>query len=62
MPPQVKKIQEDVEFYVESNQEPDFEENMYIYDDLDLEDNHGRNKGLCYKFSKKVGCPLLIYG
>ncbi|KAK2167543.1 hypothetical protein LSH36_26g02115 [Paralvinella palmiformis] len=35
---QIKRIQEDVEYYVYSNQEPDFEENEYVYDDLDLDD------------------------
>ncbi|XP_048762642.1 CCR4-NOT transcription complex subunit 3-like isoform X2 [Ostrea edulis] len=35
---QIKKIKDDVEYYVESNQEPDFEENEFLYDDLDLED------------------------
>lgn len=35
---QIKKIKEDVEYYVESNQEPDFEENEFIYDDLDLDE------------------------
>lgn len=31
---QVKKIKDDVEYYIESSQEPDFEENEYIYDDI----------------------------
>lgn len=35
---QIKKIKDDVEYYIESSQEPDFEENEFIYDDLDLED------------------------
>ena len=35
---QIRKIKEDVEYYADSNQEPDFEENEYIYDDLDLEE------------------------
>uniref|UniRef100_T1IZ81 CCR4-NOT transcription complex subunit 3 n=1 Tax=Strigamia maritima TaxID=126957 RepID=T1IZ81_STRMM len=35
---QIKKIRDDVEYYIESSQEPDFEENEFIYDDLDLED------------------------
>ena len=33
----IKKIYDDVEYYVDSNQEPDFEENNYLYDDLDLD-------------------------
>ncbi|KAG1216715.1 hypothetical protein G6F35_009836 [Rhizopus arrhizus] len=35
---QVTGIKEDVQYYVESNQEPDFEEDEYIYDDLNLEE------------------------
>lgn len=31
---QIKKIKEDVEYYIDSSQEPDFEENEYIYDDI----------------------------
>lgn len=35
---QIKDVREDVDYYVESNQEEDFEENEYIYADLDLEE------------------------
>jgi CCR4-NOT transcription complex subunit 3 len=35
---QIKEIKDDVEYYVDSNQEPGFEENEYIYEELDLED------------------------
>ncbi|XP_064640327.1 CCR4-NOT transcription complex subunit 3-like isoform X2 [Lineus longissimus] len=35
---QLKKIKEDVEYYIEANQEPDFEENEFIYHDIDIED------------------------
>lgn len=31
---QIRRIKEDVEYYIESSQEPDFEENEYIYDDI----------------------------
>ncbi|XP_053673335.1 CCR4-NOT transcription complex subunit 3 [Anopheles nili] len=31
---QIKKIKEDVEYYIDSSQEPDFEENEFIYDDI----------------------------
>ncbi|XP_068616190.1 CCR4-NOT transcription complex subunit 3-like, partial [Brachionichthys hirsutus] len=34
----VRRIKEDVEFYLDSSQEPEFEENEFLYDDLDLED------------------------
>ena len=35
---QIKKIKDDVEYYIESSQDPDFEDNEFIYEDLDLED------------------------
>lgn len=31
---QIKRIKDDVEYYIESSQDPDFEENEYIYDDI----------------------------
>ncbi|KMY91636.1 CCR4-NOT transcription complex subunit 3 isoform X3 [Drosophila simulans] len=31
---QVNKIKDDVEYYIDSSQEPDFEENEFIYDDI----------------------------
>lgn len=31
-------MQDDVEYYLDSSQDPDFEENEFLYDDLDLED------------------------
>lgn len=34
----VRKIKDDVEYYLDSSQDPDFEENEFIYDDLDLEE------------------------
>ncbi|XP_072226020.1 CCR4-NOT transcription complex subunit 3-like isoform X2 [Leuresthes tenuis] len=34
----IRKIKDDVEFYLDSSQDPDFEENEFLYDDLDLED------------------------
>ncbi|KAM8827124.1 CCR4-NOT transcription complex subunit 3a isoform 1-T1 [Synchiropus picturatus] len=34
----IQKIKDDVEYYIDSSQEPDFEENEFLYDDLDLED------------------------
>ncbi|XP_044730157.1 CCR4-NOT transcription complex subunit 3 isoform X3 [Chrysoperla carnea] len=30
----IRRIKEDVEYYIESSQDPDFEENEYIYDDI----------------------------
>ncbi|XP_077979393.1 CCR4-NOT transcription complex subunit 3-like isoform X2 [Glandiceps talaboti] len=35
----IKKIKDDLEYYIDASQEPDFEENEFIYDDLDLEEN-----------------------
>lgn len=35
---QVKELQDDVAYYIEENQEPEFLENEFIYDDLDLDD------------------------
>lgn len=35
---QVRHLQDDVNYYVDSNQEPDFEEDEGIYDELNLED------------------------
>ncbi|XP_047029680.1 CCR4-NOT transcription complex subunit 3 isoform X2 [Helicoverpa zea] len=32
--PQIKRIKEDVEYYIDSSQDPGFEENEYIYDDI----------------------------
>uniref|UniRef100_A0A8C5D8M6 CCR4-NOT transcription complex subunit 3 n=1 Tax=Gouania willdenowi TaxID=441366 RepID=A0A8C5D8M6_GOUWI len=34
----ILKIKDDVEYYIDSSQDPDFEENEFLYDDLDLED------------------------
>lgn len=34
----VHKIKDDVEYYIDSSQDPDFKENEFLYDDLDLED------------------------
>ncbi|XP_034241635.1 CCR4-NOT transcription complex subunit 3 [Thrips palmi] len=31
---QIRKIKDDVEYYIEASQEPDFEENEFIYDDI----------------------------
>lgn len=31
---QVRRIKDDVEYYIESSQEPDFEENTFMYDDI----------------------------
>nr|CAD7441096.1 unnamed protein product [Timema bartmani] len=33
-PIEIRRIKDDIEYYIESAQEPDFEENEYIYDDI----------------------------
>ena len=50
---QIKKIKDDVEYYIESSQDPDFEENEFIYEDLELEDMQEflSKQRLCSKFS-----------
>ncbi len=35
---EIKTIQDDLQYYIESNQEPDFAENELIYEDLNLDD------------------------
>lgn len=36
---QIKTIQEDVEYYIDSHDDPDFEENLFMYDDLNLDES-----------------------
>lgn len=47
---QIKKIRDDVEYYIDSSQEPDFEENEYIYDDIEGLDEVELS-GKCYLYS-----------
>ena len=36
---QIKKIKDDIEYYIEAaHSDPDFEENAYIYDEINFED------------------------
>ena len=35
---QVDSIKEDVKYYIDENQDPEFEENEYMYEDLNLEE------------------------
>lgn len=50
----IQKIKDDVEYYIDSCQDPDFEENEFLYDDLDLEDIRKKNAidqfGRCSSF------------
>ena len=34
----IKTIQDDLQYYIESNQEPDFTEDELIYEDLNLDE------------------------
>uniref|UniRef100_A0A0B7AL50 CCR4-NOT transcription complex subunit 3 n=1 Tax=Arion vulgaris TaxID=1028688 RepID=A0A0B7AL50_9EUPU len=34
----IRELRDDIEYYVESNQDPNFQENAYLYDDIDLDD------------------------
>jgi CCR4-NOT transcription complex subunit 3 len=43
----VKTIQDDLNYYIESNQEPDFTENEMIYDDLNLDDVAAGSELIC---------------
>ena len=40
----VKAIQDDLNYYVESNQEPDFAENELLYEDLHLDETAGSKR------------------
>lgn len=59
---QIKKIHDDVEYYIDSSQEPDFEENEYIYDDIDGLDEVEMS-GKCFLMNAFVRCLfcLVIY-
>lgn len=52
---QIKKIKDDIEYYIESSQEDDFQDNEYIYDDLDLED---MNAFRANNVVDSTNCPL----
>lgn len=53
----IRKIKDDVEYYVDSSQDPDFEENEFLYDDLDLEDIRERGAGLRGRRGLARGLP-----
>lgn len=45
----MNKIKDDVEYYIDSSQEPDFEENEFIYDDIiGIDDVEYSGTGKCY--------------
>ena len=43
----IKLIQDDLQYYLECNQEPDFAENELIYEDLQLEDGPNSETTVC---------------
>uniref|UniRef100_A0A8C8LVA0 CCR4-NOT transcription complex subunit 3 n=1 Tax=Oncorhynchus tshawytscha TaxID=74940 RepID=A0A8C8LVA0_ONCTS len=51
----IRKIKDDVEYYMDSSQDPDFEENEFLYDDLDLEDAVGPVSGLSDRSTGLLG-------
>lgn len=53
----IRKIKDDVEYYVDSSQDPDFEENEFLYDDLDLEDIREHSAGLRGRWGPGRGPP-----
>lgn len=54
----IHKIKDDVEYYIDSSQDPDFEENEFLYDDLDLEDIRKSDRSWIYIFL--CYCEVLI--
>ncbi|XP_078347171.1 CCR4-NOT transcription complex subunit 3-like isoform X2 [Oculina patagonica] len=38
-PDEIRKLQEDMDYYLDCYKEPDFQENEFMYDDFDLEEN-----------------------
>ena len=41
-------MQDDVEYYIDYSQEPDFEENEFMYDELEIEEADGKLHGFFY--------------
>jgi len=60
---QIRRIRDDIEYYIESSQEPDFEENEYIYDDIiGLDEIELSGVGIFYFYSDTYLNPdLFIY-
>lgn len=61
----IQKIKDDVEYYIDSSQDPDFEENEFLYDDLDLEDiresGRGGRLGVDHQDSTPSFCPVSFF-
>ena len=64
---QVKKIRDDVEYYTESNQDPTFVENDFLYDDINMDSLEEMwsdvvsdvSQTWCSAFSGTVACVVL---
>ena len=58
---QIRRIRDDIEYYIESSQEPDFEENEYIYDDIiGLDEIELSGVGIFYFYSDMYLNPDLF--
>lgn len=58
---QIRRIRDDIEYYIESSQEPDFEENEYIYDDIiGLDEIELSGVGIFYFYSDTYLNPDLF--
>ncbi len=53
----MNKLRDDVDYYIESSTDPDYQENLYIYDDINFDElNHnalevGSSSVFCHGFS-----------
>lgn len=56
----IRKIKDDVEYYIDSSRDPDFEENEFLYDDLDLEDICKLQEFLCACLLKPKSGPFMV--
>lgn len=57
----IQKIKDDVEYYIDSSQDPDFEENEFLYDDLDLEDIRKQSTVQCASVRLSFAALALRY-
>jgi CCR4-NOT transcriptional regulation complex NOT5 subunit len=58
---QIRRIRDDIEYYIESSQEPDFEENEYIYDDIiGLDEIELSGVGIFYLYTYTYWNPYLF--
>ena len=53
----MNKLRDDVDYYIESAVDPDYQENLYIYDDINFDElNHNtlEVRGGCLNYLKEV--------